>query len=103
MPRILCNAKECQHYKDLEKPEKLHYGTCSESLSDYKGECTRSETGIMIKEVDSIHTHHTIPECMGFSRKNITGHFDWMRFPKGGHVDDDYSEKLWKTGQAKKL
>lgn len=41
--------------------------------------------------------------CSNFSLKGVRGRIDWSNFPKGGHVDDAYSEVLDKDNRKAKL
>ncbi len=68
-----------------------HEGTCHKNcLWNEEGNCTREN--ILFDTLD-VGTE-VITVCRCYSRKNISGHLDWSRFPQGGNIDGDYADKL---------
>jgi len=59
-------------------------------LNNENGNCSRDKIRVELQKVNGT----TYYICKAFSNKKISGHFDWTQYPKGGHIDDEYAQKI---------
>jgi len=65
-----------------------------------RGFCERDE--ILIDRIKLYSSNEEISACKCFSQRKISGHKDWLgqMYPvPGGHLDDNYAEKLHKDSK----
>jgi hypothetical protein len=89
----ICKDKSYLNTDEVDNPICTHKTImCDKMLCEYyfEGRCDRPEIFINSKLVGD----EDIWECKCFSRRGFVGHRDWSRYPQGGHIDDDYAEKL---------
>ena len=70
------------------KPNETTVRCNANCLWNEKDFCKRGSIGIISRDFKE----NRFLVCQGLSNIKISGHFDWSRFPQGGHIGDRESE-----------
>lgn len=102
--RVLCNNSECIFFQPLPEGriQNLSRSGRPWDWDKYTGLCTREEIGVKVRVIETRDTKYVLPECRTFSNKGFSGHLDFSRFPKGGHIDAETSRELSREEKIRK-